>query len=144
MDCAGCIPIIDVGDPADAHPAEKKPVGDRLARWTLARIYGKDVIENGPLFSKSEISAAGIILHFDFVGEGLGTADGSAPRCFALSSDGSDIEETHSKIIAPDRILIRRQGQREPKIVHYAWEDDPQVNLVNSEGLPAMPFREFL
>ena len=28
-----------------------------------------------------------------------------------------------------------------PVAVRYAWENDPDCNLVNAEGLPASPFR---
>jgi sialate O-acetylesterase len=26
-------------------------------------------------------------------------------------------------------------------MIRYAWQDNPPVNLINSDGLPAMPFR---
>ncbi len=38
-------------------------------------------------------------------------------------------------------IIVYSDKVPEPKAVRYAWADNPECNLINSEGLPAIPFR---
>lgn len=38
-------------------------------------------------------------------------------------------------------LILHPREVREPVVVRYAWNDDPAVNLVNSSGLPTLPFR---
>lgn len=39
----------DIGAKDDVHPADKKTVGERLARWALNKTYGRNIISSGPL-----------------------------------------------------------------------------------------------
>ncbi len=39
--------INDVGEVSDIHPKDKKSPGERLARWALAKDYGRDLIYSG-------------------------------------------------------------------------------------------------
>ena len=147
MDRTGLVPTIDLGDPADAHPADKRPVGERLARWALSRVYKKPVVENGPLVGNIEILGNGAIITFNVVGDRLKTSDGKTPREFAISFDDTNMEKASAEITSPDQIHItwpNAPGKRYPKIVYYAWHDNPSVNLINSEGLPAMPFEKVI
>jgi sialate O-acetylesterase len=45
--------INDVGEANDIHPKNKKDPGERLARWALAKDYGKQLIYSGPLFKRA-------------------------------------------------------------------------------------------
>ena len=38
-------------------------------------------------------------------------------------------------------IIVYSDKVPEPKAVRYAWADNPECNLINSEGLPAIHFR---
>ncbi len=44
----GMAVTMDVGNPKDIHPKNKQAVGDRLALWALAKVYGRDVVYSGP------------------------------------------------------------------------------------------------
>jgi sialate O-acetylesterase len=38
-------------------------------------------------------------------------------------------------------VVLSSASVREPRWVRYAWADNPEVNLVNTDGLPAVPFQ---
>jgi sialate O-acetylesterase len=68
--------INDVGDANDIHPKNKKDPGERLARWALAKDYGKELIYSGPLFKSSLLQDGAIRVIFDQSGSGLKSRDG--------------------------------------------------------------------
>lgn len=41
---------IDLGDPQDIHPANKQPIGERLALLARAVAYGEKLVHSGPIF----------------------------------------------------------------------------------------------
>jgi sialate O-acetylesterase len=43
--------------------------------------------------------------------------------------------------IAGDSVWVRSTHVKNPVAVRYAWESNPDGNLYNQEGLPAVPFR---
>jgi sialate O-acetylesterase len=43
--------------------------------------------------------------------------------------------------IEGNEVVVYSDKVAEPVAVRYAWADNPECNLVNSEGLPAIPFR---
>lgn len=44
-------------------------------------------------------------------------------------------------IIVGNKVIVYSDKVAEPVAVRYALADNPVCNLVNSEGLPAVPFR---
>ena len=44
-------------------------------------------------------------------------------------------------IIEGNEVIIYADKVAEPVAVRYAWADNPECNLINSENLPAVPFR---
>ena len=54
--------ITDAGDAEDIHPADKKPVGRRLALAARALAYGQDIEYSGPLLGFYKLSKA--LLYF--------------------------------------------------------------------------------
>lgn len=76
----GMVVSSDQGDSLDVHPANKKPIGERLAYWVLNRTYGhEDVLPSGPLFRCAEFRNGAVYVSFDY-GDGLGSVD-EAPLC---------------------------------------------------------------
>ncbi len=47
---------IDCGERENIHPRRKAPVGERLARLALAKVYGREVVSRGPVFQALEKS----------------------------------------------------------------------------------------
>jgi sialate O-acetylesterase len=130
---------IDIGDSADIHPRNKQDVGNRLARLALARLHGHDIADTGPTFAFATIEDAIIRVGFDH-DEGLHTADGAAPLGFELAgADG--IFHPATATIDSGNIAIASPSVPSPQFVRYAWRNDPPVNLINTAGLPTVPFR---
>jgi sialate O-acetylesterase len=38
-------------------------------------------------------------------------------------------------------VVVSAEGVADPKAARYGWENVPDVNLFNKDGLPASPFR---
>lgn len=142
---AGLVVTIDVGDPTDIHPRDKRTVGERLASWALADVYQRSV---SPGTSASphvrEVVAEGerVRIRFDGVGSGLRTRGGGPLRGFALGGHDGSWTWATGTIVAPDTVEITGKWMRNPRCVRYAWDNNPDwATLENSAGLPARPFR---
>lgn len=133
--------IIDHGDPEDLHPPDKEPVGQRLARAARAVAHGEPVIHSGPAPAGFEREAGGIVVLFESTAGGLDTADGAAPRGFELAGPDGVFHPAEATLRG-DRILLISPAASEPTAVRHGWANVPDINLVNTHGLPAGPFLE--
>jgi sialate O-acetylesterase len=130
---------IDLGEANDIHPREKRPVGERLAGVALADVYGRPVAAYGPMFKDVKFQGAQAVISFQHAG-GLRTTDGRPPAGFAIA--GADRRWVWAEArIQGDKILVSAPEVSKPVAVRYAWDINPDVNLVNGAGLPAFPFR---
>ena len=130
----------DIGDPRDIHPKNKKDVGERLARWALAKDYGRqDLIVSGPLYSGMEQKNGKITLSFEHA-QGLKTRDGKSPQRFEIA--GADGQWHWAKAhIVGENIILSHDKLKNPSKARYAWASNPEgANLINSAGLPASCF----
>ena len=53
----GMAVTVDVGDAKSVHPKNKAPVGDRLSRIALAKVYGRQIEYSGPVFESMTVDA---------------------------------------------------------------------------------------
>ena len=132
---------IDVGDPNDIHPKQKKEVGERLAGEALRMVYGQqEGVTAGPRLVVQRIQGSQIILEFDRNGGGL-VARGGALQHFAVAGADKKFYWAEAKIEGTQVILSSKQVPA-PIAVRYAWAESPvSANLFNLEGFPAEPFR---
>ncbi|MGB0993853.1 MAG: GDSL-type esterase/lipase family protein [Akkermansiaceae bacterium] len=135
----GMAVTIDVGHPTNVHPANKKPVGDRLARLALHGSYGKSIIPNGPLYKRSVFKNGKAVIDFENP-KGMKASDGKAIRGFEIA--GSD-KKFHpaTAVVNGSYLEVSSKEVARPAAVRYAWANNPDCNLVNGENLPASPFR---
>jgi sialate O-acetylesterase len=134
--------INDVGEEKDIHPKNKKDPGERLARWALAKDYGKDMIYSGPLFKTSEVKENMMRVTFDQSGAGLKSRDGGPLKRFEIAGADKVWHWADAEIDGADSVLVSSPQVREPAAVRYAWASNPTgANLINSDGLPASIFR---
>ena len=134
--------INDVGEANDIHPKNKKDPGERLARWALAKDYGKQLIYSGPLFKSSEVKGSAIRVTFDQAGAGLKSRDGGALKRFEIAGADKKWKWADAKVDGTDSVLVSSAEVKAPAAVRYAWAANPEgANLVNSDGLPASVFR---
>ncbi|HTU25217.1 MAG TPA: sialate O-acetylesterase, partial [Pirellulales bacterium] len=139
MPNVGMAVTIDVGDRDNIHPANKRDVGERLARLALARTYGRPVEDSGPTYRAMEIEGDHIRIRFDHA-TGL-AADGGRPHGFAIA--GADRKFVWATAhVDGECVVVSAPEVPQPQAVRYAWADNPgPVSLHNAAGLPAAPFR---
>lgn len=132
----------DQGDSLDVHPKNKKPVGERLARQALNRVYGmKNVVPEGPaIVSARKADGNKVVLSFDNA-EGLTTSDGNNPITFEVAEyPGLFQPVEQAEITENNEIIIFSNSIENPKLVRYGWQPFTRANLVNGEGLPTSTF----
>lgn len=143
---------IDIGNPADVHPADKVDVGHRLALLARRDVYGEKIVASGPLYEGFAIEGSAIRVRFKEIGGGL--APGQAPWMpkgveplptdrligFFIAGDDRKWVEADAKIDGAS-VIVSSPSVPHPVAVRYGWANSPRCNLYNLERLPASPFR---
>ena len=81
-----------------------------------------------------------IRLVFAHVAQGLKSRDGKQLSEFKVAgADGKYVEADAT--IDGQTVLVGAPGVAAPRHVQFGWHKTANPNLVNSEGLPASPFR---
>ena len=136
----GMAVTIDIGDPNDIHPRNKLDVGKRLSLLARKIAYGENIVASGPIFKSAKKEEKKIRISFISIGSGLAIKDGNFLKGFAIA--GSDKKFYWADaVIEGEDILVSSNNVSDPQAVRYSWENNPDGNLINNEGLPASPFR---
>jgi sialate O-acetylesterase len=136
--------IIDIGEADDIHPRNKVDVGNRLARWALAKDYGLKVSYQSPRFKSMETAGGGkVTVTFDHVGSGLTTIESKDVKGFAVAGEDKVWHWATAEIDpkANNKVIVSCKQVEKPVAVRYGWADNPICNLFSKEDLPATPFR---
>ena len=136
----GLAVTIDLGDRVNVHPARKRLVGERLARWALATTYGKSVAFHGPRFIGASIEGSMMRLRFEDDGVGLAASDGAALRGFYVAGADRRFHAAEARV-ERNTIVVSSTDVASPESVRYDWAGFPDGNLASTDGLPASPFR---
>jgi len=141
LPATGMAVTIDVGEAEDIHPKNKKDVGERL--WLQAKkvAFGEDLLASGPVFKTSTKTGEEILIGFSEVGEGLKLTAGEKVKGFTIGDQKGKFHAIEGEILGTDQVKIVLPNGMESSEIRYAWADNPEVNLVNSIGLPTAPFR---
>lgn len=138
IDRTGMVVTSDVGDLKHIHPSEKRTVGERLARWALAKDYNQDIVYSGPVFKEMVVKRNKVILKFDFA-EGL-KANEQTLELFELASESGQYFPAKASIKS-QTIVLMSKSVKNPKHVRFAFKPKAQHGLYNNAGLPAAAFR---
>jgi sialate O-acetylesterase len=136
---AGLVVTIDEGG-SNIHPPNKQPVGERLARLARDMVYGEAIEGTGPLYESMEIKDGNIILRFSHVAGNLRRRLGDLRGFMACGAD-KVFHPALAEITGKNTVRVTCADVAAPVAVRYAWAPAPDCNLVNSDGLPASPFR---
>lgn len=136
--------IIDIGEADDIHPRNKVDVGNRLARWALAKDYGVKVNYQSPRYKSMEVADDGkVTVTFDHVGSGLTTIESRDVKGFAVAGEDKVWHWATAEIDpkANNKVIVTCKSVAKPVAIRYGWADNPICNLFSKEDLPATPFR---
>lgn len=158
----GLAEAIDIGEPHNIHPLDKLDVGKRLAADALAMAYKQNVPYQGPRFAGMKIEGDKLRVTYKDASGGLTigqppadflaalaahrlTTNDPAPPTdklvgFAIAGADKKWVFADAKIDGNDVILSSPQVPN-PVAARYGWANNPQVNLYNKDGFPAVPFR---
>jgi hypothetical protein len=154
---------LNPASPGNIHYQNKLHPGIRLARWALAKDYGRDIAFTGPVFEKYTIEGNKAVVAFEkgslFGGLMVGSKglekDSKEPEKFVEPAQPTPGEKlNHFRLCGKDRkwhaaeaaitgdtVVVTANDVPEPIGVQYAYSAAPQnANLYNQAGLPATPF----
>ncbi len=126
---------IDLGEPADIHPANKQEVGRRLALAAHKIAYG-DGGNLGPLPVSAVRQASRVLVTFT---KPLQILSGANANAFELCGSAPTSCRYADARVRGNAVEIATDGQPITR-VRYAWADYPVVNLYDLDMLPAPVF----
>lgn len=130
---------IDIGDPGNAHPHNKREVGRRLALIARAQVYGeKEVAAFGPVLASVTREAPGVVRVAFKVSSPPLMARTEPLGGFELAGADGIFHPAEARIDGA-AVLLTAATVKEPRQVRYAWGDDPASALADAAGLPAAP-----
>ncbi|MCL7986677.1 sialate O-acetylesterase [Sphingobacterium sp. lm-10] len=129
----------DTGEWNDIHPLNKKDIAIRLFLGARKLVYGEKIQSSGPIYQKIEVDGDRIVLYF--TEKGLKIRDGQCLKHFAIAGEDKKFVWAEA-VIKGNKIIVHHEAIKRPVAVRYAWSDNPQqANLMNMDGLLAVPFR---
>jgi len=129
---------IDIGDPTNVHPSNKRDVGARLALAARRLAYGETVEYSGPMYREMSVEGHTLRLWFDHLTGGLVAKNGPL-QGFELAGEDHHFATANARLEG-DSVVVSSDSIPDPKFVRYGWSNSPIANLTNGEGLPASPF----
>lgn len=131
---------IDVGEWHDIHPWRKKDVAQRCA-LQMRRLYLGDKTPNfaGPLYKSVEFEGGKAIISFKEGTDNLAPEPEGGLKGFKIAGADGKFHWADAHIDG-NKVVVSCPEVKEPKIVRYAWDDDPEISLFGITGLPATPF----
>ena len=131
---------MDIGNPQNIHPGNKKDVGDRLAFWALVKTYNKKLSYSGPLFKSMRIQKNKVTLSFEYASGGLLVKPLNGENNFMIAGEDKVFKKA-SVIVKGNKLIVFNSDVISPVAVRYAWSNVAEATLFNKKGLPASSFR---
>lgn len=138
----GLAVALDLGEELDIHPRYKKPVGERLAHWALATVYGQYAAAwRHPDLADWWKTTGAIVVRLAHSEAGLRARGGGPISGFQIAGEDRLWRWADAVPVEFDTLRISSPLVSEPVAIRYAWQSNPKANLENSAGLPATSFR---
>lgn len=138
----GLAVILDLGEFNNIHPANKQPVGERLALQAMYHAYGMDnaVRAFGPFYQSCYTEKSYIWLIFNHVKDGI-VCHGEEPVGFEVAGQDKVFYPADSVLIQGNQIRLFSAQVKKPVFARYNWTNYATVNMFGKNGLPMAPFR---
>jgi len=130
------ISAIDLGEPADIHPANKQEVGRRLALAAKSLVYADSAGKFGPM--PLGVARAGDTVTVSF-SKPMQALSGAQVIGFELCEAPPDSCRYADARAQGNTVVIKGDGRPITR-VRYAWSDYPILNLYDLDLLPAPVF----
>ncbi|XHR26723.1 MAG: sialate O-acetylesterase [Chthoniobacteraceae bacterium] len=130
---------IDLGDPKNIHPPDKRELARRLALLAFHDIYGEaEVLGHGPRLIKATATDSGVRLTF----ESLVKIEEPKTAGNMFEVSGEDRRFIPAKVTqtAPDTIDLQSEPVHQVRWVRYLWSNAPAAIIYSRDALPAAPF----
>lgn len=137
---SGMVVTLDIGNPNDIHPSNKKDVGERLAFWALAKTYNKKVNYTGPVYKSMKVEKSKIKLTFDFAKSGLVIKELNGENNFMIAGSDKAFKKANVKVEG-NKLIVFSDEVKNPVAVRYAFTNISEATLFNKYGLPSSSFR---
>ncbi|QKJ29178.1 sialate O-acetylesterase [Mucilaginibacter mali] len=140
----GMAVTMDVGEAANHHPRNKKPVGERLALLALRNTYGQNVICNGPKYSYFTLNGNTATINFaGNTADGLNTIDNQPLKQYFFVAGADRVFRKGAAVINGNTIVVTAPAETNLPIqaIRYAFTNAPVTNIQNGAGLPMEAFR---
>jgi sialate O-acetylesterase len=144
----GQVVTTDLGEATEVHPANKRGVANRLARWALSPTYGFSnplspgggLARQSPILKTIKFDGRVATLRFEHPNGGMSTPGDTEPVGFAIAGEDRVFVNARAKIVDVwGTVLVWSDEVGNPVAIRYAWADNPISNL--SGGFPVTPFR---
>lgn len=133
----GLAVLIDLGVPSDIHPRHKSIAGERMASEALRVAYGQTDLPVAPYPVSVTRTGDGVTVGYA-ANAGLHVFGAKSPSGFqvCVAPDACTFVDAS---VDDDRVVLTAVPAG-AKIVRYAWQESPLVNLYGKADLPAAPF----
>ena len=149
--------------PQGIHYFNKLHPGMRMARWALAKQYGKDIAYTGPIYAGYKVDGNKVVVSFEKESLFGGLMVGNKGMAKDYREQGKFVEPAKptpndklnhfrlcgedkkwysaEAVIVGDTVVVTSKKAPKPIGVQYAYSAVPEnSNLYNKAGLPATPF----
>ncbi len=136
----GVVATIDLAgsNPQEIHPADKQPIGSRLAYLAMDLVYGKDLGMQSCVMTSYERKSSVYTIHFNATALTLDETVAGTRDFEVMTADGTWVDaeakaEGDTLLVWSDEVIV-------PHGVRYAWSNFPKADLFDQNGLPVLPF----
>jgi len=132
---------VDLGADATWHYPQKPELGRRLGALARGAFYGQTgFVYQSPKPAGCYFRGTTIVIPWDARASKLKLSSGTAPTGFAVAGSDGKWSWAATSALKGDTVFLTTSLAK-PTQVEFAWANQPIMNLTNSDGLPATPFR---
>ncbi len=126
------ITAIDIGEPGDIHPKNKREVGRRLAVNALAGVYGQNVANGrGPIFKTMKKDASSLRIYFNNTGGCLKITEAIKLKGFVIAGKDGKFHSANA-CIDGNSVVLNSALVPTPCAARYDWADSPNRQSLQS------------
>ena len=140
LPATGMAVSLDMGNPYDVHPKNKKEFGHRLALQAFKIAYHQNITSDGPIYESFIIKGDTMIIQVNNLIDDLLDKNPGGLTGFEITGKEGHFEEANA-FLKGTQIYVFSANQHNPVAVRYAWTNNPKCSVFNNIGLPLAPFR---